>query len=101
MLRAIILAVATVFILSVFRMIATAMKQQFSEMMDSGKPRAGTTPNPPPPPPQSRPGGAGGALKRDPVCGMFIPESEAVTKQVRGETVYFCSGACRDKYAAA
>ncbi|HZE07030.1 MAG TPA: XdhC family protein, partial [Solirubrobacteraceae bacterium] len=37
----------------------------------------------------------------DPVCGMQVAVAE-VTPQLRtgGETVYFCSGRCRDAYAA-
>ena len=42
---------------------------------------------------------AGGELKRDPVCGTFVPTSTSLTKTVGGETTYFCSAACRDKYA--
>lgn len=37
-------------------------------------------------------------LKRDPVCGTFLPASTAVTKTVSGQTYYFCSTACRDKF---
>jgi YHS domain-containing protein len=41
---------------------------------------------------------AGGELKRDPVCGTFIPVENAVRKTAGGEVVYFCSEACRDKH---
>lgn len=37
-------------------------------------------------------------LKKDPVCGTFIPPSTAVQKTVGGQTYYFCSAACRDKF---
>ena len=37
-------------------------------------------------------------LKKDPVCGTFVPPSTAVQKTVGGETYYFCSAACRDKF---
>lgn len=99
MLRAIVLALVTVFILSVFRMIAGALSKGFAEMMDSEKRQEpGSTPPPPPPrSPNATP--SGGVLRRDPVCGMFIPESQAVTRTVRGETMYFCSKECRDRYA--
>lgn len=100
MIRAVILALVTVFILSVFRMIAGALSKGFAEMMDtSEKPQPGTPP-PPPPPRSTNATPSGGTLKRDPVCGMFIPEADAYTKSVRGETFYFCSKECRDKYAA-
>ena len=44
---------------------------------------------------------AGGELKRDPVCGTFVPIESAVSKTVGGEAVYFCSQACRDKHRPA
>lgn len=37
-------------------------------------------------------------LKKDPVCGTFVPPSTAVQKTVGGETYYFCSATCRDKF---
>jgi len=43
----------------------------------------------------------GGELKRDPVCGTFVSVDVSVTKRVNGETLHFCSPACRDKYRAA
>jgi uncharacterized protein len=38
------------------------------------------------------------ALKKDPVCGTFIAASTALQKTVGGETFYFCSPECRDKF---
>jgi len=38
------------------------------------------------------------ALKKDPVCGTFLPASTAVKKTVNGQTYYFCSVECRDKF---
>jgi YHS domain-containing protein len=52
----------------------------------------------PPSSPQSKAAPQGGELRRDPVCGTYIPEATAVKLKVRGETVHFCSAACRDKY---
>jgi YHS domain-containing protein len=40
----------------------------------------------------------GGELKKDPVCGTYISTAVAVTRSVKGETVYFCSKDCRDKF---
>ena len=41
------------------------------------------------------------ALKKDPVCGTFIAPSTAVQKSVGGQTYYFCSKECRDRFNAA
>jgi len=37
----------------------------------------------------------------DPVCGMKVDRSKAVTREIDGRTVYFCSDGCADSYAAA
>ncbi len=47
-----------------------------------------------------------GAIKRDqvekdPVCGMFVAREAAVTFQRNGETIYFCSEKCREKFLEA
>jgi len=44
---------------------------------------------------------AGGELKKDPVCGTYVSADTSVTKRINGQTVHFCSPACRDKYRAA
>jgi YHS domain-containing protein len=38
------------------------------------------------------------ALKKDPVCGTFIAASTSMHKTVGGQTYYFCSVECRDKF---
>ena len=43
----------------------------------------------------------GGELVRDPHCGTYLPKSRALSvRSIRG-VQYFCSPACRDKYAKA
>jgi len=44
------------------------------------------------------PARSGGELKKDPVCGTYVSAEAAVTREVAGEVVHFCSPACRDKY---
>jgi YHS domain-containing protein len=39
-----------------------------------------------------------GELRKDPVCGTFVPVSTSLKRVVDGETVYFCSADCRDRY---
>jgi len=43
--------------------------------------------------------GFGGELKKDPVCGTYVSSAGAVTKSVGGHLHYFCSEACRDRFA--
>jgi YHS domain-containing protein len=37
-------------------------------------------------------------LVRDPVCGVHVAEVLAIPLREGGETLHFCSVACRDKY---
>ncbi len=37
-------------------------------------------------------------MKRDPVCNMEVEEHEALTTECDGQTFYFCSEGCRDKF---
>jgi hypothetical protein len=38
------------------------------------------------------------SLKKDPVCGTFVSMATAMQKTKGGETYYFCSAECRDKF---
>ena len=40
----------------------------------------------------------GVSLVQDPVCGMFVVRSRAVTIKREGTVKYFCSDQCRRKY---
>jgi YHS domain-containing protein len=37
-------------------------------------------------------------MKRDPVCGTFIPENQAIKYKNGKETLYFCSEECKQTY---
>ena len=41
-----------------------------------------------------------GELKKDPVCGTYTAIASSVQQTIRGQTFYFCSPQCRDKYVA-
>ena len=41
-----------------------------------------------------------GDLKKDPACGTYIAAATSIHETVGGETFYFCSKQCRDKYVA-
>ena len=58
------------------------------------KPARRTASNQPPPPPKH----TGGTLYKDPVCGTYVSGDSAVTLTLNGETLYFCSRECWDKY---
>jgi len=53
--------------------------------------RSSATPNPPAV-------HTGGTLHKDPVCGTYVSVDAAIAQTIQGQTVYFCSPECRDKY---
>jgi YHS domain-containing protein len=77
--------------LTFIRMFAGILTKGLGAMFETPKP-GGTTP----PPKQ-----AGGPLRRDPVCGTFVPEEGGIQAKIDGETVHFCSESCRDKFLRA
>jgi YHS domain-containing protein len=43
---------------------------------------------------------AAGKLIRDPVCGVYVHEAASIKLAEGGQTLHFCSAACRDRYRA-
>ncbi len=37
-------------------------------------------------------------MKQDPVCGTWVPVSQAITIEHMGSQLYFCSPKCRDSF---
>jgi YHS domain-containing protein len=93
MFRALVYILIAIFLITVVRMFLGIILKGFGEAMQAnrvgGTQRPGTPASP-----------AGGELKRDPVCGTFVPASSSVKKELRGEVMHFCSPECRDKYVA-
>jgi YHS domain-containing protein len=90
MLRAVAYLIASVLVISVVRSIIGIVVKGFTDLFHpttppQGGPRAPATP-------------AGRELKKDPVCGTFISTGTAIQKRVGGETYYFCSNECREKF---
>lgn len=89
MFRLLFFVVVGVIILTLLRSVLEAIGKAFSAATSSspsspsaGGPRGQT--------PQS--------LKKDPVCGTFVSVATAIQKSEGGETYYFCSPECRDKF---
>lgn len=40
----------------------------------------------------------GGEMIQDPMCGIYIPKVEAIEGRVKGETHFFCSPQCLERY---
>ena len=93
MFRAILYLIGFMLIMSVIRSVLGIIGKAFSGLSDTSSPQAGTSGSRPP-------SGAspGGELKKDPVCGTFISTATAFQKISQGQTYYFCSTECRDKF---
>jgi len=93
MFRAILYLIGFMLIMSVIRSVLGIIGKAFSGLSDTSSPQAGTS--------GSRPSSSpspGGELKKDPVCGTFISTATAFQKFSQGQTYYFCSTECRDKF---
>lgn len=92
MIRALGYLIATLLVIGIVRSILQIVLKGFSDLFrpPPGNQNAGL---------QNRPSvPAGGELKKDPVCGTFISTATAIQKRSGGETYYFCSPECRDKF---
>jgi YHS domain-containing protein len=49
---------------------------------------------------KSRPAGRheGEITYKDPVCGVYVAEDDAIVGRLEGEKIYFCSMECLEKY---
>ncbi|MCC7499447.1 MAG: YHS domain-containing protein [Bryobacterales bacterium] len=88
-LRFVVFALVLIVVISILRAVIGLIAKAFSDLFL---------------PPQNRPSSNApeipltGELKRDPVCGIYVPATTSFKKTVNGEVVYFCSAECRDKY---
>jgi YHS domain-containing protein len=90
MIRALAYLIASVLVITIVRSIIGIVLKGFADLFH---PQASGPANP-----RARIVPAGGELKKDPVCGTFISTGIAIQKRVGGETYYFCSPECRDKF---
>jgi YHS domain-containing protein len=91
--RLILEAVVAVLLITVLRSVIGIVLKVFSDLFHpSGTASSGGGKAKAPPKPIAD------ELKRDPVCGTFIAASSSLHKDIGGETYYFCSAACRDKF---
>ncbi|MBZ5676541.1 MAG: YHS domain-containing protein [Acidobacteriia bacterium] len=86
--RLILYVIVGVVILTLLRSVLEAVGKAFSGASSSGSPPAAGAPR----------GQAPQSLKKDPVCGTFVSTATAIQKTKGGETYYFCSAECRDKF---
>jgi YHS domain-containing protein len=87
--RVLLYLVVGVIILSLLRSVVEAIGKAFSSGPNTTAASRG---------PGENRGQAPQALKKDPVCGTFVSAATAMQKSKGGETFYFCSAECRDKF---
>ena len=95
LIRVIEFLVGLVVVLTMIRSVVGMIAKAASGLSDStSQQRAGNSPRPQ----SSSAGTTTGELKKDPVCGTFISTATAFQKYAGGQTHYFCSTECRDKF---
>ncbi|MGI8745445.1 MAG: YHS domain-containing protein [Bryobacteraceae bacterium] len=95
MLRLLTYLLISLFLVTILRNIVGVILRGFSQMMNSRTAQNGTGPSVPPSVPLT------GELKKDPVCGTYTAAATSIQQTVHGQTFYFCSAQCRDKYLTA
>jgi YHS domain-containing protein len=90
MIRIAVYLLLAIIVISLLRSIIGIVVKGFGSVLDAGSTTARERP----------PASPGGELKRDPVCGTYVSEATAIRKLANGQTHYFCSSECRDKFRA-
>ena len=88
MFRAIFELLLVVLVITVIRSVLGIISRGFS----------GAQPNRPAQRSSSQQVPLSGELKKDPSCGTYISAATSIKETVAGQTFYFCSKQCRDKY---
>lgn len=95
MLRLIVAILASIFAISILRSVIGLIVRAFGDLVgpnlgkaarnETAQSEASATP-------------VDGDLKKDPVCGTYVLATTAVKKTLSGQTIYFCSNNCCEKY---
>jgi YHS domain-containing protein len=93
MFRILFLLLTTVFLITILRSVIGVVMRGLSQLVNP-------KPAPKHAPPESDPVPLSGELKKDPACGTYISAATSIQQSVAGQTFYFCSAQCRDKYVA-
>ena len=90
MIRIAVYILLAIIVISLLRSIIGIVAKGFGSVLDAGS----SVPKERPPVPE------GGELKRDPICGTYVSSATALRTSAHGQTHYFCSVDCRDKFRA-
>ena len=92
MFRAIFYLIVFVFLITVVRGVLGVVFRGFADLVNPKRPSHATGARAEMP--------LSGELKKDPVCGTYVSAATSIRESFKGETLYFCSSQCRDKYVA-
>lgn len=95
MLRLVGYLLITIFLITIIRSVVGIVMKGFFDALGFS-PRAASSPAPAP----NVEVPLSGELKKDPVCGTYTSAATSLHRTVRGQTFYFCSETCRDKFLA-
>jgi YHS domain-containing protein len=88
MFRFLIYTLIAVFLITLVRAFLGIIMKGFSELVSPSQPDS------------AKPGApVGGELKKDPVCGTYVPAQTSVKLNVKGEVYHFCSEDCMNKFS--
>jgi YHS domain-containing protein len=93
MFRAVLYLIGFMLVMSVIRSVLGIITKAFSGLSTAASPQAGVPGSHP-----RSPAPSGGELKKDPVCGTFISTATPFQTSAGGQTHYFCSAECRDRF---
>ena len=89
MFRAVLYLIIGLFLITFLRMVIGVLSKGLGQLFEPTSTNPRTTGSQAP---------EGGELKRDPVCGTYVPAANCVQAMVNGKSLYFCSTQCRDTY---
>jgi YHS domain-containing protein len=90
MIRTVLYLLVAIFLLTFLRYVIGAITRGFADLLHPQRPSQPAGP--------ARQTETVGELKKDPVCGTYVSAATSVRSTFRGEVLYFCSAACRDKF---
>jgi YHS domain-containing protein len=93
MLRFVVILLASLLLITVLRSILGVIMRGVADLLKGEPDKQAAAPQRRPEVP------VGGELKKDPVCGTFVSTATSLKKTTGGQTVYFCSPECRDKFS--
>src|SRR5689334_12246555 len=101
MFRLIIGVIISVFMLSLLRMIMSAISGEVGGRASKGGSSSKHSSSAGKQPPAQAPNLQGGELRKCPGCSTYHTVPNIAGRTAQGEVVHFCSTECREKYVAA